>query len=253
MDIISQNSFTSLPFSSEALSNWNENIDIDLLEFLYKVYDKQGIVVKEDGSRISINHKDTVIYFYLNYRQIFQEWIKRVTLTAGQFNELIPNLIDEPEFGKLGKYFIAWNCLIRYIRAEALFFCIDHINETISEINSSMYLVSGFYYKQGLEVLRNFLEEVVKPIYFCIDEAAYKNWRLNRFQHLQMHSYKDKKGIINTLLEKTIIDKDIAKEFSDLYKELSGCVHGEKNGFHLIILVMNDYVNGMIYFVDRLI
>lgn len=40
-----------------------------------------------------------------------------------------------------------------------------------------------------------------------------------------MHSYKDKKGIINTLLDKTIIDKDIAKKLSDLYNELSGCIH----------------------------
>ena len=230
IDIIPKKVFNHLPFSSEPLSQWSETTD--LLKFLYALHDKSGLIVAENGTRTPVNYRDYGKVVYERRQKETQSWVQRFTTAAkkalpapGSATQKIevPNFSVDPEFGKAAKYFIAWNGVVGEVLSEDAFFSIAHVLESQADLECSLHLAAHLYYKQALQVLRNFLEDLVLPIHFCDNQNEFLDWRSNNYRTPPLRGTN---GIVSKLVERQILSNQIANEIRDLYGDLSGCIHG---------------------------
>jgi hypothetical protein len=221
-----------LPFSLESLSQWGEHTD--LLQFLYELHDQPGVIVTEDGQEQSFNYRSYGKYIYNRGQDYSQSLVQHFTVAAQQVNPApgaatqtitVPNFLDDPLFGKTAKYLVAWDSCIRKVMSESAFFSITHILESRTELHSSTDLASNLYYKQALQVLRSFLEELILPIHFCDHPDNFSEWKSNDYRTPPLRSSK---GLLNKLVIKKRLSQEIANKVSDLYGDLNGCIHGSE-------------------------
>ena len=112
------------------------------------------------------------------------------------------------------------------VLSEGAFFSIAHVLESESELDCSVLLASRLYYKQALQVLRNFLEGVVVEIFFCGNPTAFASWKADAFR---IPSFRGKNGMLDELLARGVLPPDLVNTGSDLYGDLNGSIHGAES------------------------
>jgi len=230
IDIIPEKVLSYLPFSSEPLSQWNEATD--LLKFLYTLHDKSGTIIAQNGTRTPVNYREYGKVVYERGQKELESWIQQFTTTAGKARPApasitqkveVPNFAYDPAFGKAAKYFIAWDGVVGETLSESAFFSIEHVIESEDDLECSLYLAAGLYYKQALQVLRNFIEDLVLPIHFCGNPSEFSAWKSNEYRTPQL---RGNNGVLNKLVERRILSAEEATETANLYGDLSACTHG---------------------------
>ncbi|MHC5717421.1 MAG: hypothetical protein ACYTX0_36245 [Nostoc sp.] len=243
MEFFSEKALKLLPFAPEPKSQWNNNTD--LLKFLEELYDQDGTITTE-GKKINVNHRDYGKYFYEYEQELLPFLEKQISFIAqknppaiGAVTQIIsiPEFSNEPIFGKFAKYLIAWDACVKAIMSKSAFYSLGHLKESQDEIKCSILLASNLYYKQALQVLRSFLEEVVLPIHFCNNPKEFRDWKLGKYQAPTLRGQKviiNKKsglvtgGLLKHLVEQKNISQEIANEVDYLYGQLNGCIHGNQ-------------------------
>ena len=232
VEIIPEAVLQYLPFSKEPSSEWGDNTD--LLQFLYTLNDVPGGMVSPDGTRSVVNYRHYGRHVYDTGRKSIETWTRRFGTSAREalpapvaatLNIDVPDFSDDPEFGKAAKYVIAWDGVTDAVLSDSAFFSIAHVLESDIDLDCSVHLAANLYYKQALQLLRNFLEDVILPIYFFDNRKAFMDWRDNGCQTPRMRGGK---GILHNLLCRQLVSEEVAKVASDLYYELNGCIHGSE-------------------------
>jgi len=148
-----------------------------------------------------------------------------VPATAEQVEE-VPNFREDDNFGLVAKYATAWDSVLSAILSESAFFSLAHVLETDTELNCSTLLASNLYYKQALQILRNFLEEVVVELYFCANPSAFENWKSG---HFRMPPVRGRRGMLRELVAGELLPDELAKVADAIYNDLNGSIHGAEN------------------------
>lgn len=254
MEIIPSQSVALLPFHIEPLSNWTEGCD--LYRFLYSLFDQTTIATNAAGETFEIN--------YSSYgKHLFEKGIERLILASDDFYknaseatpvpaterqvEDIPYFSEDDNFSLVAKYAIAWDSVLSAVLSESAFFSLAHVLETDTELNSSMLLASNLYYKQALQVLRNFLEEVVVELHFCANPNVFEGWKSGRFR---MPRFRGKSGMLRELVSEKLLSEELASVASNLYENLNGSIHGAEDRLvHTGIFTGNNA--GLLFKYDR--
>lgn len=197
MDVIPDIVLTHLPFSPEPVSQWNDKTD--LLEFLCTLYDREMTSLMEDGNTYIVNMRWWGKEVFEMEREGFQPRIERfdsaaresalVPKAAGQA-VAIPNFCDDPRLGKAAKHYIGYLRSVFRTLEDGVFFSIAHVLESVDDLKCYIELAAQLYYKQSLQVLRNFLEDLTLPIHFCDSPQEYLNWKANNYR-VPLHSQLD--------------------------------------------------------------
>lgn len=172
--MINDRALRYLPFYAEPLLQWN--IETDLLGFLYEICDQPGVIVMSDGTREDINYRFYGRYLYEEGKEESRYWAHRCTRStkenapapgASRREIHVPDFYENPTFGEVAKYMIAWEGTVHATLSSGLFFSIAHILESLNDLACSRNLALQLYYKQASQILRNFLEDLVLPVHFA--------------------------------------------------------------------------------------
>jgi hypothetical protein len=237
VNIIPQGALDCLPLSAEPLSQWNEKTD--LLQFLYELLDTPALIIPEGGTTIASNYRRLAPSYFEDGKKNALSWIKIFTDCAEEGvpvpaavvkNIGIYDYTNSPLFGRVVKYIVAWDRVVGTALEEGAFFSIAHVLESADDINCSLYLAAHLYYKQALQVLRGYLENLVLPIHFCEHPKEFLAWKANNYR---VPSLRGKDGILSSLTNKNVVSNHLAEEVSNIYGNLNGCIHGsEKRLIH---------------------
>jgi len=220
MDIFPKESIEILPFAPEPISEWTEDNDIAtfvsaILPF-YKVFFRnrrnEFLVIANDFSTNAL-------------KTIFPH------LLLGEVDRVdkIPNFYNDANFGLAAKYAIAWYIVAQALLEESEYFSLPHILESYSEVECMILLASHLYYKQSYQVLRSFVESVTLQLYFCDNAEAYNKWKTGNYRTPYI---RGKGRVLENLVGRELIEKEIADMGSELYGFLNGSIHGAEP--HLI-------------------
>lgn len=232
MEIIPERLIPMLPFSPEAISKWTD--ETDLINFLSNLYDKSGKIISSDGTVREINYRDYGEYVFKLGRERFEKIAKEFEENANKLSshyhgkeqiDTIPDFAEDEHFGSMSKYAIAWDGVIGEALSESAFYSIEHVLESDEELKCSILLASNLYYKQALQILRNYLEILTMELYFCHEGGAYDRWKEGSFKNPPL---RGKSGILRYLVDNKILAQDEANSISELYAELNGCIHGKE-------------------------
>jgi hypothetical protein len=140
------------------------------------------------------------------------------------------SFVEDANFGLVAKYAIAWNAACALVLEKSAFFSLPHLLESSVELDCSILLASQMYYKQALQVLRNFLEGLIIQLEFCNDQAAFSRWKLGQYRTPPI---RGKDGLLKALVSNGILPTELAEITADLYGELNGSIHNaERNLIH---------------------
>ena len=95
---------------------------------------------------------------------------------------------------------MGWNCKCCAIRE--CFFSVEHVLESLSEIECSILLASNISYKQSLQILRNFLEDILIELHFCCQRPDFDNWKQKIYR---IPPLRGPKGVLKRLVIKGIL------------------------------------------------
>lgn len=244
---IPDESLSILPFRSEPFSACT--LESDLFQFLC------GLGLQDGIDRAAV-------YAVMLYDAGF----RRVVDTIEQFNAKTGctyNVVDAPgdalvedplhlvsdkQFGLMAKYSIAWDGAVNKVLSDAAHFSLAHVLEMSTELKCSTLLAVNFYYKQALQVLRNYLESVVVELYFCHEKVAFAAWKNSSFR---LPSFRGKNGLLRELVSRGVLHQQLSDRASALYDSLNGSIHGaESQLIHQGISIGNH--KGLVYRQDRL-
>lgn len=224
------------PFSAASLSEWTE--ENDLLQFLYALHDKSGFMTRPDGKSTSVNYRSYGATVYKRGKRHFDVWAQRFTKGAreatpapGASTQTIefPDFQADPDFGRMAKYSVAWNGVVGEVLAESAFFSIAHLLEARDDLECSLLLAAELYYKQAVQNLRNYLEDLVLPVHFCDNRDNYLAWKKNSYR---VPPLRGTRGVLKRLVERGLVPNSLSERVSDLYGRLNGFVHASEK--HLI-------------------
>ncbi len=230
MEIIPAECISVLPFSAESISSWSHTTD--LLDFLYKLFDKTGSMMDEAGRVTDVNYRgfgktcfDEGLERFRLLAADFEKYAKRAKCApaAQRQRESTPDFLQDEAFGLMAKHAIAWDAIESEVLSESAFFSLAHMLEADSEIECAILLASRLYYKQALQVLRNFLEEVVMDLHFCQNRAELKMWKAGTYRNPPL---RGKDGVLCGLLSSGVISKELCDEIATIYGNLNGSIHG---------------------------
>ncbi len=232
MNIIPQAALNYLPLLAEPLSQWSE--ETDLLYVLYELLDIRATITTEDGTTITSSYRDLAPSYFEDGKKDILSWIKvfgergheAIPAPASVVQNInIPDFANDPLFGRAAKYFVVWERMVGTALEESVFFSIAHILESADDIKCSFHLAAHLYYKQALQVLRSYLEDLVLPIHFCENPTEFLDWKANNYR---VPALRGKNGILKALVGKNIISNQLADEVSSVYDDLNGCIHGSE-------------------------
>lgn len=237
-DIIPNSALSHLSFSQESIKDWNK--DSDLRKFLCELYNFDSDTILHTGEKATINMSwfgyevfERKRYDFIEMGKEFSESVNIALKTATQKNckkhiqhySGIHNFFEDNLFGQTGKYFIAWEQLVTRTLEDSLFFSIAHVLESLDDLKCSFHLAANFYYKQAIQMLRNFIEDLVLPIQFCDSPQEYISWKANNYR---VPPLRGKNGLLKKFKENQILSSQLADKVSDLYGKLNGFVHGSE-------------------------
>ena len=175
-----------------------------MLEYLYCLFDCPCEIIDNMGSINSSNYRDYGKYLFENgvkdFTRIaseFEENAKKIehAPTAKEEKEEIPNFAEDKHFGLVAKYATAWDGTVNAVLSESAFFSVEHVLESLSEIECSILLASNLYYKQSLQILRNFLEGILIELHFCCQRHDFDNWKQKIYK---IPPLRGPKGVLKT-------------------------------------------------------
>jgi len=183
--LIPEQALQLFALKAEPINAWNSR-SLDLKQFLKCICDKEAEVTYADGVPRKTNYKSY-------WKVLFKSGLARFRSTAKEFDKeaksnpptpasiirtvKIPSFINDKYYGLMAKYYICYDGAINTALSESHFFSIAHMMETQQELDCSIFLAQSLYYKQSLQVLRNFVELMVAQILFCHDSKAFCDWR----------------------------------------------------------------------------
>jgi hypothetical protein len=226
------------PLKAEPINSWN-NRGLDLKKFLKYICDKEAQVTYADGIPRKTNYKSY-------WKTLFAIGLARFRSTAKEFAKeaksnppapasiiqavKIPSFINDKYYGLMAKHYVCYDGVINTALSESYFFSIAHMMETQQELDCSILLAQSLYYKQSLQVLRNFVELMATQILFCHDSNAFDDWRNGKFR---LPRFRGKDGLLERLTKEGLISPDLKKSTSDIYSKLNSYIHSmEKNLIH---------------------
>ncbi len=181
-----------LPFPSKPLSEWDSPEAV--LKYLLTLCDRNGVMIDESGHDHPVNYA-----FYANY--LYRWGLERAETYIQEFEKAIKSseaakeydLRDSALFGRLLQFEIAWNGTVSAILSESAFFSLAHILESDADLQCSLDLAQGAYFRQALQVLRNFLEDLFIQLVFCNREEDFQQWEAGDYRTPR---FRGKKGIL---------------------------------------------------------
>ena len=233
--IIPINVLTYLPFHSEPLSSWDQ--ETDLLQFLFSLYDSPYEMVSQNGTRTTGNYRDFGEHLYREGRARSRHWVEQFGRHVREATPapasvvqrvVVPCFDHDFHFGLALKYWIAFDGICQAVLSESAFFSIEHVLESESELECSFLLAAHLYYKQALQTLRNFLEELLLPIHFCSNRTDFARWRANNYRTPSICSSRRYKGLSQILVDTGILPPDTGREIESLYRDLNASIHGSE-------------------------
>ncbi len=107
--------------------------------------------------------------------------------------------------------------------SDGAFYSLTHLLEASSEIECSILLAEKLFYKQAIQILRNYLEELVLPLHFCANPEEFEQWKQGDYQ---IPAFRRRKtGLLDRLQDRSVLPPAVATEVSTLYGQLNGAVH----------------------------
>lgn len=236
VDIIPDTIFNYLPFTAEPFSQWGENTD--LLNVLRALYSNPLTALAEDGTYSTKKMIDSGLDNYVTRREEFEYWVKQFDIAARKFkptgrrsktSNQIPDFYQDALFGKTAKYIIAWDSIVFSILEDSTFFSIAHALESNDDLVCSTHLAAHLYYKQAMQVLRSFIEDLVLPINFFDRPKEFADWKADNYF---VPSLRGRDGLLKKLVGRGTMSQKLADDVSDIYGALNGYIHGSEK--HLI-------------------
>lgn len=218
-----------LPLSAEPFSAWGD--DVDVRTFLRSISDDASTVIDPDGTvRTSREGKFTEEGWGDDLKAVAEDLegfvTPRLSGSTSKISGLGPSWPkDDTKVGHAMKYVMAWRGLDREALEESRFFSVAHLLEATNEIESSVALAQGSFYKQAKQQLRSLLELVVMPLHFCTDRDSFRKWREGDYRTPQ---FRGPRGLLKQLVDRSLLSKQTADEIGDLYGRLSGSIHNEE-------------------------
>jgi hypothetical protein len=143
--------------------------------------------------------------------------------------EPVPYFEEDRSFGLMAKYAVAWDGVVGEVLSESAFFSLAHVLEGESDLGCSVLLASKLYYRQALQVLRNFLEDVVLDLHFCDNPEDFMKWKQG---NLRIPAFRGKSGMLKKLTDHGLLSQDLREAADNLYGDLNGSIHGAEH--HLV-------------------
>ena len=137
--------------------------------------------------------------------------------------EPIPDFAKDASFGLMAKYRIAFDAATSAVLSESAFFSLAHVLEADTDHEASILLASSLYYKQALQMLRNYLEGMVLQLYFCHNQGDFEKWKIGDYR---VPALRGKDGLLDFLSVNGVLPSDLSQIASNLYGELNGSIHG---------------------------
>jgi hypothetical protein len=160
---------------------------------------------------------------------------------------VVPDLENDKNLGMAVKYHIAWGGTIDEVLSESAFFSIAHILESNAELDCSILLSSNLYYKQALQILRNYIENMVLQLHFSDENDDFLLWKAGKYR---VPFLRGKKGLLSLLKEKGLIPSDLVHVADKLYEELNGSIHGAESRLIHRGIFTGDWT-GLLFKYDR--
>ncbi len=203
------------------------------------MYSFESTVVTESGERFT---ESTSFYG----RDLFIEGRRSARLEARRFGRLaaaalpapqaaeesvepVPDFANDPSFGRAWKSLVAWKAITGHVLSESAFFSIAHTLEAEADLDASVLLASRLYYKHALQTLRTMVEDVVMPLYFCIEPTQFDRWRVGQHATPRL---RGPNGILGRLVAAEALANELADRVGALYGRLNGAIHASEK--HLI-------------------
>jgi hypothetical protein len=218
-----------LPLSAESFATWGD--DVDVRSFLRSISDDVSTVISPDGTvTTSREGKFAEEGWRDDVKAVAENLEGFVTPRLGgprsEISDLGPSWPkDDITVGHAMKYVMAWRAVGREALEESRFFSVAHLLEATNEIESSVALAQGTFYKQAKQQLRSLLELVVMPLHFCNDRDSFRKWREGKYRTPQ---FRGPKGLLKQLVAHSLLSEQTADEIGDLYGRLSGSIHNEE-------------------------
>jgi Protein of unknown function (DUF3039) len=215
-----------LPLSAESFASWKGNVDVR--SFLRSIADDVMTVISCDGS---VGTSRKVELMDETWREEVAKDLKgfiapRLGRVKSKISERRPSWPeDDFSIGQAMKYIAAWRAVEQEALEESRFFSISHLLEATNEIEVSLALAQGTFYKQAKQQLRSLLELVIMPLHFCVDRNSFKAWRDGNYRTPRL---RGKKGLLEQLVTHSVLSVQTAKDIGDLYGRLSGSIHNEE-------------------------
>ena len=213
--IIRREALEHLPLRAEPLDAWGDDCDCHqfLRELFYDEEDRGDS--REFGTFVFRDETEAL----LEQARSFSKAAK----SARHMNDRKdPDLVRDPAFGLACKYMVAWDGVVSPFGVP-FFFPWVHLLGLRADLECSLHLAGGMYYKHAMLALRELVERVTVPIFFADDPAAFAEWREGR---LDTPSPRGESGLLAAIAREGRISGALADEAAELLGELDAYVHG---------------------------
>ncbi|MBA7620287.1 hypothetical protein ES703_27633 [subsurface metagenome] len=237
--LIPEKALQLFPLKPEPINAWNRR-SLDTKRFLKYICDKQAEVTYADGVQRKVNYKSYWKTIFKNGLIKFRSTAKKFDSEAREYAPTpasivrkvkIPSFLDDKYYGLVAKYYVCYDGIIDGSLSESYFFSISHMLETQQDLDCSILLAQRLYYKQSLQVLRNFVESLVALILFCHDSKAFYDWRKGTFR--MPRRFRGKGSLLERLTIESQISPTLNKRTSTIYARLNSYIHSmERNLIH---------------------
>ena len=232
-NLISNELLSRLPLQSQPVAEWGE--DNDLVRFLVALFGLEGAKLSPNVSEPAVDYSDYGGTVYTRAKAQIEAQIATFEKCAddakpiSDSEEEIPEpakYLEDPDFGRAAKHLIAWEGVVDQLLSETAFYSLAHLLESSSDLDCSMELMGRLYYKQALQVVRNFVEDIVLPVHFSANPGTFAQWKQDACRIPPMRRKGD--GMLPTLVKSNVIPKELADAVGELYDALNGSVHGRE-------------------------
>ncbi|MCD9466540.1 hypothetical protein [Photobacterium iliopiscarium] len=215
--VLPTKALSCLPFAQDCFSGWDENCDLRI--FLNILFSEGGY-----GEYGDYTYSTKIEEF--NYiLELFQDGAAVIDpeLSPEDPTYLVPDFANSIEFSLAAKYAIAWDAVVSNMLSESAFFSLPHILESRTDLECSIHMCAGLFYKQACQNLRSFLEGMVLQLHFCLNPESYKKWKVDDYRTPPL---RGKKGLLQELENQSLIDSRQNRIVSNLYDKFNGYIHG---------------------------
>jgi hypothetical protein len=249
MDAILELPGSYLPFSAEPIRQWS--VSTDIVRFIAGTI---GIEPRDPVARgVTASQLRSGRRIAQRTARDFEKSAREDARRRHRSDFPALDLTADPAFGLAAKYQLAWGQLACRAIAQRRAFSTAHLMESMAEISCSRHLAQGFYYKQALQILRNFLEEMVLSIYFQVHPDKFAEWR-SPTASSKMPPVRG--TMLPSLSAHSHIPAALSQQVGAIYEKLNGYTHGHEarllHRFHALgpsesfdILALHDWCDAV--------